>query len=298
MSTIKVNNVGGTSAQTTQIGINANIDSRIDTSVNAADRADESTAGTAMDDYATDPTTGVAPDASIPFSVYDSQGGKQGFYLNMLKSDANPNEWFAEIRAAPGVPITPAQVLTGTVTFLSDGTIDMANTSAGLTNLNITWDATSGLANQTVAIGLNQTPGGLIQKANPTDIQSVTNDGTPFGSLSAVGVDENGYVIASYDNGVSEKIAQVALATFPNPNALQSVSGTAWKVSTESGAFNLKAPGTGGSGKVSPFTLEASSVDLSSEFTNLITTQRAYSAASKIITTADQMLEELLTIKR
>jgi flagellar hook protein FlgE len=298
MSTIKVNNVGGTSAQTTQIGINANIDSRIDTSVNAADRADESTAGTAMDDYATDPTTGVAPDASIPFSVYDSQGGKQGFYLNMLKSDANPNEWFAEIRAAPGVPITPAQVLTGTVTFLSDGTIDMANTSAGLTNLNITWDATSGLANQTVAIGLNQTPGGLIQKANPADIQSVTNDGTPFGSLSAVGVDENGYVIASYDNGVSEKIAQVALATFPNPNALQSVSGTAWKVSTESGAFNLKAPGTGGSGKVSPFTLEASSVDLSSEFTNLITTQRAYSAASKIITTADQMLEELLTIKR
>lgn len=299
MSTIKVNNVGGTSAQTTNIGINANIDSRVVTGADT-ERGNQTDALTAMDDYATDPTTGLKPDASIPFSVYDSQGGKQGFYLNLLKSDANPNEWFAEIRAASGVPVTPPVVASGKITFFSDGTIDMApaSTTPALTNLAINWDATSGLANQTVAVGLNQTPGGLIQKANPTDIQSVTNDGTPFGSLSAVGVDENGYVIASYDNGVSEKIGQVALATFPNPNALQAVSGTAWRLSTESGSFNLKAPGTGGSGKVSPFTLEASSVDLSSEFTNLITTQRAYSAASKIITTADQMLEELLNIKR
>src|SRR5690606_16767331 len=109
---------------------------------------------------------------------------------------------------------------------------------------------------------------------------------------------EDGFVIASYNNGVSQRIGQVALATFPNPNALESVSGTAWGLSTDSGTFNLKVPGTGGSGKLAPFTLEASTVDLSSEFTNLITTQRAYSASSKIITTADGMLEQLLTIKR
>jgi flagellar hook protein FlgE len=297
MSTIKVNNVGGTSAQTGGIGINANIDSRIDTTLDA--ERDSSAAGLAgMAAYAADPLTGIAPDASIPFSVYDSQGGKQGFLLNFLKSDANPNEWFAEVRAAPGVPVATNPVATGVVSFLSDGTIDMGAATTLDINLAIDWSTASGLADQAVVLGLNQTPGGLIQKANPTEIQSVTNDGTPFGSLSAVGVDENGFVIASYDNGVSEKIAQVALATFPNPNALQAVSGTAWRVSTESGSFNLKAPGTGGSGNISPFTLEASSVDLSSEFTNMITTQRAYSAASKIITTADQMLEELLTIKR
>ena len=66
----------------------------------------------------------------------------------------------------------------------------------------------------------------------------------------------------------------------------------------DSGTYSLKAAGTGGAGAIAPSTLEASTVDLSSEFTGLIITQRAYSASSKIITTADQMLEELLSIKR
>lgn len=297
MSTIKVNNVGGTSAQTNSVGLNANIDARVDTTVDAADRANQGVALAAMAAYAADPTTGVEPDATIPFSVYDSQGGKQGFSLNLIKSDAAPNTWYAEVRAANGVPVTTNPVATGTIAFQPDGTIDMGGTNLPA-SLNLNWTAGSGLAPQTVNFGLNQTPGGLTQKKSPTDIQSVTNDGTPFGSLASVGVDDEGYVIASYSNGVSEKIAQVAVATFPNPNALEQVSGTSWRVSNESGTFNLKAPGTGGSGKLSPFTLEASTVDLSAEFTNMITTQRAYSASSKIITTADQMLEELLTIKR
>ncbi len=307
MRTIKVNNVGGTSAQSKNIGINANIDARIDTTL-AADATVRDTlphALTAMAQYATDSNTvplpatigGLKPDAEIPFSVYDSQGGKQGFSLNLVKSNSAPNEWYAELRAAPGVPVATNPVASGTVKFNEDGTINMAGSTLG-SNITLDWTTASGLTDQTITLGINQTPGGLIQKKNPTEVQSVTNDGTPFGSLSAVGVDENGYVIASYDNGVSERIGQVALATFPNPNALQAVSGTAWRLSTDSGSFNLKPPGTGGSGKLSPFTLEASTVDLSSEFTNLITTQRAYSAASKIITTADQMLEELLTIKR
>jgi flagellar hook protein FlgE len=76
------------------------------------------------------------------------------------------------------------------------------------------------------------------------------------------------------------------------------VNGNAYRVTNESGGFSLKAPGDGGAGLIAPSTLEASTVDLSTEFTGLITTQRAYSACSKIITTADQMLEELLSIKR
>ncbi len=305
MSTIKVNNVGGTSASTTQVGLNANIDARADVSVLPGDRL-VGTAHGAMDAYAIDVANGVLtpgglrPDASIPFSIYDSQGGKQGFSLNMVKSsDINePNTWYAEVRAADGVPVDTNPVVQGVVVFNQDGTIDMTQTTAGLASISPDWSTASGLAPQTVSLGINQTPGGLTQKKSPTDIQSVTNDGTPFGSLSSVGVDNDGYVIASYSNGVSERIAQVALATFPNPNALEQVSGTSWRVSTDSGAFNLKPPGTGGSGKLSAFALEASTVDLSTEFTNLITTQRAYSASSKIITTADQMLEELLTIKR
>jgi len=79
---------------------------------------------------------------------------------------------------------------------------------------------------------------------------------------------------------------------------LKSVSGNAYQVTIPAGAMVLKDPGTGGAGQISPSSLEASTVDLSSEFTGLISTQKAYSASSKIITTADQMLDELINIIR
>ena len=88
------------------------------------------------------------------------------------------------------------------------------------------------------------------------------------------------------------------MATFPSVDNLTSASGNAFRVSQGSGTYNLKTPGTGGSGFIGASQLEASSVDLSLEFTGLITTQRAYSASSKIITTADEMLAELISIKR
>ena len=97
---------------------------------------------------------------------------------------------------------------------------------------------------------------------------------------------------------MTRKIAQVAIATFPSPDSLTSVNANAYRVSIGSGNYNLKAPGTGGAGLLGASQLEASTVDLSAEFTGLITTQRAYSASSKIITTADEMLAELISIKR
>jgi flagellar hook protein FlgE len=129
-------------------------------------------------------------------------------------------------------------------------------------------------------------------------VQTVTTNGTAFGNLSNVSIDEDGFVTAVFDNGVTRRIAQVAGATVPKPDGLQAVNGNAYRLTNASGGFSLKAPGTGGAGFLAPSTLESSTVDLSTEFTGLITTQRAYSASSKIITTADQMLEELLTIKR
>ena len=97
---------------------------------------------------------------------------------------------------------------------------------------------------------------------------------------------------------VRELGGQVALATFPNPDGLNSVSGDAYSVSLASGTYNLKTPGEGGAGSIDPSSLEASTVDLSTEFASLITTQRAYSASSKIITTADQMMQDLINIIR
>jgi len=129
-------------------------------------------------------------------------------------------------------------------------------------------------------------------------VQATLTNGTAFGNLSEVKIDEKGFVTAIFDNGVTRQIAQVAIATFPSADSLTETSGNAYRVSQGSGTFNLKSAGSGGAGLIGASQLEASTVDLSAEFTGLITTQRAYSASSKIITTADEMLAELISIKR
>ena len=100
------------------------------------------------------------------------------------------------------------------------------------------------------------------------------------------------------DNGETRAIAQIPIATFVDANSLEALTGNIWIETTASGNATLRTAGEGGAGKISASSLEDSTVDIASEFTDMITTQRAYSAASKIITTADSMLEELLTIKR
>jgi flagellar hook protein FlgE len=128
-------------------------------------------------------------------------------------------------------------------------------------------------------------------------VNSVNSDGAGVGNIVGVQVDETGIVSAIFDNSQIREIAKIALATFPNADGLKGVSGNAYRSSLDAGQMIIKEPGIG-AGQISPSSLEASTVDLSAEFTGLITTQKAYSASSKIISTADQMLEELINIKR
>ncbi|GHU03372.1 hypothetical protein FACS1894186_8650 [Alphaproteobacteria bacterium] len=111
-------------------------------------------------------------------------------------------------------------------------------------------------------------------------------------------ISEDGTVIAMFNNGQTRAIAQIPLATFVNPNGLESMTGNAWYETDYSGAATLKTGGTGGAGEISQASLESSTVDVAEEFTDMIITQRAYSAASKSIITADEMLTELMNIKR
>jgi flagellar hook protein FlgE len=145
-------------------------------------------------------------------------------------------------------------------------------------------------------VGLNLSA--LSQDNATSAVTSIAANGTPTGSLSSVDVSSTGTVTAVFSNGVTRTIAQVAVGTFANPDGLTSVSGDAYQSSTASGAFTLNTAGTGGAGTISPSNLESSTVDLSAEFTNMITVQRAYSASSKIITTADSMLQDLIAIIR
>jgi flagellar hook protein FlgE len=116
--------------------------------------------------------------------------------------------------------------------------------------------------------------------------------------LTAVSVDDEGYVTALFDNGIEKRVFKVALATFVNPDELAPISGNAYQLTDASGNATVLEAKTGGAGSISSNSLEASTVDLAKEFSDLITTQRAYSAATRIITTADQMLQELMQIKQ
>lgn len=147
-------------------------------------------------------------------------------------------------------------------------------------------------------IGDTNTANGLTQLAGKYTTNYTTQDGAKYGSYTGVSVSENGIVTAIFDNGETRAIAQIPIATFVDANSLEALTGNIWIETTASGNATLRTAGEGGAGKISASSLEDSTVDIASEFTNMITTQRAYSAASKIITTADSMLEELLTIKR
>jgi flagellar hook protein FlgE len=138
--------------------------------------------------------------------------------------------------------------------------------------------------------------GGLTQLDSQSNTQSITTNGTQFGNLTNVQIDNNGIVTAVFSNGVTRSLAQVAIATFPDPDGLTPVTGDAFQVSQNSGTYTLEQPSQGGAGTIDPSTLESSTVDLSSQLTQLITSQSAYSASSKIITTANEMMQTLLNV--
>jgi flagellar hook protein FlgE len=282
-------------------------------------------------DPAATPAIGTKPDFEFQVPVSDSKGGRRSMTMSFLKSN-EPNVWHVEIRAVPasdvetGSGLNNGQLRVGKIGFTQDGKYDAtrdfgaeglfgdvppsgiapppviqlfaSDQAAALAAGEVKWADTLGIQDQEIRFDFGLAAGGLSQFSTKSFVETINTNGTPFGNLTSININDEGFVAAEFDNGVTRQIAQVAIATFGNTDALKAVSGNAFQVSLDSGTYNLKAPGTGGAGFISPSTLESSTVDLSSEFTGLITTQRAYSASSKIITTADEMLEELLRIKR
>lgn len=203
---------------------------------------------------------------------------------------------FNNVENAQSGSIIPA------VSFNADGTPKEINTS----KIAIEWG--NGASDMTdnyyessqinLYIGDANTANGLTQLAGKFTTNYVTQDGAKYGSYTGVSISEDGIVTAIFDNGETRAIAQIPIATFVDANALEALTGNAYIETTSSGNATLRTAGEGGAGVISSNSLEESTVDIAEEFTDMITTQRAYSAASKIITTADSMLEELLTIKR
>jgi len=261
--------------------------------------------------------TGVKPDFTVQIPVLDSLGGQHTIQVDFLKS-AVANQWYAEVQAVPttdvvsGAGLAAGQLSAGTISFNSDGSLNLTDSTLN-TALNIGASSATapaaGTVNWATGLDVSASPlaltlaagagaSGLTQLNSTSVIESVDANGAPPGNLSSVSINTSGDVTATFDNGTSRVIAQIALATFLNPDGLTSVSGNAYQANPKAGNVSLKVAGTGGAGTLTANALEASTVDLSSEFTSLIITQRAYTASSKVITAADQMTQDLLSIIR
>ncbi len=125
-------------------------------------------------------------------------------------------------------------------------------------------------------------------------VTSVSQDGLQYGELASVSIDESGLVTATFDNGMSRPIYQIPLATFNNPNGLTAVSGNAYVATVDSGTATLNVAGYGGSGSIAGSSVEASTVTTSEELTDMIVAQQAYSAASQVISTSQDMFDALI----
>jgi flagellar hook protein FlgE len=184
---------------------------------------------------------------------------------------------------------TPAKIIPNTMSVVwANGSEDqLSNTPTGPEKPWIT-----------LSLGHIGQADGLTQLGGSYQVNTLTQNGAKFGNFSGVTIGSDGIVTALFDNGVRAPVFQIPIATFANPDGMSALTGNVWIDTTTSGSYTVRQPGEAGSGTVAAASLESSTVDLGTEFTTMIVVQRAYSASAKIITTADSMLDELLSIKR
>ncbi|RME64559.1 MAG: flagellar hook-basal body complex protein [Alphaproteobacteria bacterium] len=298
-SLVPINTTGltGTAEATTFVRLRANLQSSqpvsaLEATYNASVSANNMASGA------------VPPDFFRDVRIFDAQGGTHTLTFSFLKS-STPNQWHVEVHADPATDITTTgsfvdgQIATGTIAFNTDGSLDIAGTTpALLAPLSANWVNGSAPGSITLNLGTDGEVDGITQFDSTSTLISSSVDGAVFGNVIGVSIGKDGIVTALFDNGLTRSVYKLPVATFQNPDGLTRVQGNAYGVSDQSGTFSLVEAGTGGGGSISPSSLESSTVDLAAEFTQLITTQRAFSASTRIITTADEMLTELNQIKR
>ena len=212
------------------------------------------------------------------------------------------NTWRMEIRDSA----SPAgSNLVGSYQLVFDDSKERGGRLASVTRLSGgAYDANDGTLSLTVAggpmtvrIGRPNDQNGLTQLDSAFK-PTVSKDGSPAGSVTAVEVDENGMMKATYDTGFVRTLYQIPLVDVPNPNGLLSLNNQAYQISPSSGSFFLWDAGDGPTSSIMGYALEGSTTDVAAELTDLIQTQRAYSSNAKVIQTVDEMLQETTNIKR
>ncbi|MCG5054402.1 MAG: flagellar hook protein FlgE [Myxococcales bacterium] len=249
----------------------------------------------------TDPTNTAHFNTSMV--VYDSLGQEHQLDVYFRHDDANPGnwEWFALTDGGGqtgGTAGTPVQVANGTLSFGTDGELaTFATTAQNFQPLNASAQTlTFNFGTPTAAAGTGLD--GITQFASPSVATFLSQDGYASGELSSLTVDGKGQLVGAFSNGRSRVIGQVAVANFTSEGNLNRLGGNLFQQTETSGVPVVGTPGSGGHASISAGVLEQSNVDMGQEFIRLIAAQRGFQANAKTITTADQLLSELMTLKR
>lgn len=226
-------------------------------------------------------------------TVYDANGNTHRVLIRFTKTDVNNWVWSAALESDPDkTQLGPTDERARTIVFNDDGTIQSGNTGS----VRIPASLLPLVENTDIEFTLDLT--GVRQYADETSVAVTHQSGMPKGELDGISIDQSGVLIGSYSNGQIKELGQIALARFENPPGLLRIGNTMFAKSVNSGDPVIGVAGSGGLGGIRSNSLEMSNVDLSQEFTEMIITQRGFQANSRIITSADEMLQELVNLKR
>lgn len=229
-------------------------------------------------------------------TVYDSLGNSHVVTATFTKDATNANQWDYSL-SVPASDLQSGssfQPLTGSLEFNSDGTLSSSTaTPAPLVIPQLADDAADMSINWNL---YNGTSPDITQYAQPSSVSAVTQDGSAAAQLTTVAIANGGQILAQFSNGQQTVVGQLAMATIRNPDSLIAVGDNNYELSAESALPAVGIPGTGGRGTVIGGSLESSTVDIATEFTNLIVYQRGYEANSKVVTTADELSEDTINL--
>lgn len=253
----------------------------------------------------------VSPDFETNLQIFDSLGRSHTVVFSAIKNGANTWAYeltFDDASVLDGGTHTNGLIGSGDLVFNSDGTLDLGSSSLDdeFTGAAVTLpdgaltfdylDTGDTLVDDGSIVfnfGIDGEANGFSQFDSISTLISSSADGASFDNVNGVSIGEDGVVTALFDNGLALDVFQLPVAIFQNPDGLTRRQGNAFGISDFSGDFALQQAGFGGAGSVAPNSLEQSTVDLANEFSELIKVQRAFSASTRIITTSDEILEEL-----
>lgn len=240
-----------------------------------------------------DASAAVGTTHAMGVTVYDSTGAPHNLTLTFTNTGTGAWTWQA---ACSSAAVTPAG--TGTATFSSTGSLATFTYPGGGTTITLTPSGGGAPFPVTITPGTINGIDGLASFANPSNAVVNSQNGYQAGSLKSISVDQRGVITGYFTNGVSRALAQLALGQFTNPSGLLRTGDNTYQESANSGTPVVGFAGGTITSSITPGALESSNVDVSQEFTKMIIAQRGFQANARVISTADEMLNELVNLRR